>query len=162
MTQTVIVLVEETLLPTDVEHILALSGDEAHYHLLVPTGNSRNVVAAFLDYLAIYDFKEAWEELTGQNRLPLAKAKAEAEEVLRTSVITLEAGGGVVDGGSITQDVMGTLKSLVAEREVQQVIAITEPHAVVDTFHTGWSDKAKQRLGLPVLHFYRGTSYIGS
>lgn len=68
-TQSVIVIAEESLLDVDVAHIRSLSGDSTDFRLLVPTGVDRNVVAEFVEHLAIFDLKEAWEDLTGQNEV---------------------------------------------------------------------------------------------
>jgi hypothetical protein len=38
---------------------------------------------------------------------------------------------------------------------------ITRPHAVADTFHTDWANKAQDQLGVPVLHLYAGSGFIG-
>jgi hypothetical protein len=40
-------------------------------------------------------------------------------------------------------------------------VVITRPHAVADTFHTDWANKAQDQLGLPVLHLYAGSGFIG-
>ena len=42
-----------------------------------------------------------------------------------------------------------------------QAVVITRPHAVADTFHTDWANKAQDQLGLPVLHLYAGSGFIG-
>ena len=42
-----------------------------------------------------------------------------------------------------------------------QAVVITRPHAVADTFHTDWATKAQDKLGLPVLHLYAGSGFIG-
>ena len=35
------------------------------------------------------------------------------------------------------------------------------PHAVEDTFRTDWANEAQDRLGVPVLHLYSGSGFIG-
>ena len=42
-----------------------------------------------------------------------------------------------------------------------QAVVITRPHAVADTFHTDWANEAQDKLGLPVLHLYAGSGFIG-
>lgn len=162
-TEIVVIIAEESLLAVDVAHIRSLCPPQTGYGLLVPTGQDRNVVADFLDHLAIFDLKEAWEDLTGQNDVPEDVARADATEVLETSRAALEAEGMEVVRARIADDVMAALREeLVSPETVLQIIAVTEQRAVEDTFHTNWADKAQEEFGLPVLHFYRGTSSIGS
>ena len=49
----------------------------------------------------------------------------------------------------------------VRELGAGQAVVITRPHAVADTFHTDWATKAQDKLGLPVLHLYAGSGFIG-
>jgi len=42
-----------------------------------------------------------------------------------------------------------------------QAVVVTRPHAIADTFHTDWANKAQDLLGLPVLHLYAGSGFIG-
>ena len=42
-----------------------------------------------------------------------------------------------------------------------RAVVITTPHAVADTFHTDWANRAQDKLGIPVLHLYSGSGYIG-
>jgi hypothetical protein len=42
-----------------------------------------------------------------------------------------------------------------------EVVVVTRPHAVEDTFHTDWASRARERLGVPVLHVYAGSNWVG-
>lgn len=162
MSQTVVVITEDALLPTDVEHIRAVAGDDVIYRLIVPTELDRSVVTAFLDNLALLDLKEAWEDLTGQNTLPPDVARSDAARELQESVDALTAAGCAVTGAGIADDVIAALRDEIAETDdLQQVVVVTRRHPVEDAFHRGWADRAQEELGLPVLHLYRGTSAIG-
>ena len=44
---------------------------------------------------------------------------------------------------------------------IDDVLVITTPHAVEDTFGTDWANEAQDRLGVPVLHLYSGSGFIG-
>lgn len=157
----VIVITEEALLPVDVAHIRSVTTPDTTFSLLVATGTDRNTVADFLDHLALLDLKEAWEDLTGQNDIPEDLARSDARQVLDASSQAMTDGGAEVTSGEVVDDVMAELRSVVAQ-DVQQIIAVTEPSPVEDTFHTSWADKAEEAFGIPVLHLYRGTSEIGS
>ena len=45
--------------------------------------------------------------------------------------------------------------------DADEVIIVTMPHAVEDTFHSDWASRARETLGVPVLHFYTGTNLLG-
>ncbi len=62
----------------------------------------------------------------------------------------------------MADDPIEAMKAELAAGEVVQVVAVTQPRPVEDTFHTNWADKAQEALGVPVLHFYSGTSFLGS
>ncbi|HCX84222.1 MAG TPA: hypothetical protein DHV14_03590 [Micrococcales bacterium] len=163
MPQTVVVLSEDVLAASDVAKILALAGEDgAVYRVLVPTEVKHSVVSDFLDHLMVLDLKEAWEDVTGRNDLPDDVARRDAAEVLQGSVDALEAAGAEVEAATIADDVVVALRAeLAAAPDILQVIAVTQPRAVEDTFHRGWADKAEKELGVPVLHFYTGTSVVG-
>ena len=44
---------------------------------------------------------------------------------------------------------------------VREVVVVTLPHALEDTFHTDWASRAREELRVPVLHLYAGTSRLG-
>ena len=69
------------------------------------------------------------------------------------------AAAGVEATGTITDDdPLPTLEAEVGRIHAGEVVIVTEPHAVQDTFHTDWASEARERLGVPVLHVYTGTT----
>ena len=56
---------------------------------------------------------------------------------------------------------MLTLVEEVRRLNAREVVVVTEPHAVEDTFHKDWASKAREVLGLPVLHIYAGDWRLG-
>jgi hypothetical protein len=56
---------------------------------------------------------------------------------------------------------MAALRAAVAADDVREVVVITYPHALPDTFHTDWASRARDVLSVPVLHLYAGTSEVG-
>ncbi|GMA31414.1 hypothetical protein [Litorihabitans aurantiacus] len=163
MPQTVIVLTEDALLPVDVEQILGLAAPDTDlvYSVLVPTEAEHGVVTAFLNNLWLLDLKEAWEDLTG-GREDERAARTDATQALGASVGVLEAAGAVVSSATVADDPIEAMKAELTAGEVVQVVAVTQPRPVEDTFHTSWADKAQETLGVPVLHFYSGTSTLGT
>ncbi|PWD49791.1 hypothetical protein C8046_02860 [Serinibacter arcticus] len=164
MSQTVIILTEDTLLPSDVEQILGLDDRTAEttYSVLVPTEAEHSVVSAFLNNLWLLDLKEAWEDLTGANDVDESTARAEAAQALGESVGALEKAGATVSSATVADDPIAAMKEELTSGDVIQVVAVTQPRPVEDTFHTNWADRAQEALGVPVLHFYSGTSFLGN
>ena len=160
MTDTILVLTEDTLAAVDVEHILSLHPDETlAYRVLVPADTERNVVSAIIDHLSVGELKQAWDEVLG--REPSEKqAKATAAEQLERSVAELRGAGRDADGAVTEDDPLPALRKAVAAG-AREIVVVTYPHAVEDTFHTDWASRAREELHVPVLHLYSGTSELG-
>ena len=63
MTETIVVLTEDTLAAADVEHITALhAGRDARYHVLVPADTERNLLVSLIDHLSLGEMREALDE----------------------------------------------------------------------------------------------------
>ncbi|GAA3688804.1 hypothetical protein GCM10022399_00580 [Terrabacter ginsenosidimutans] len=158
-TPAIIVLTEEALKPVDVDKIIGLHEDEAPtYRVLVPADTDRNLLSSFLNHLSLFEMREALESLRPVDR---GEAHADADTALSTTLAEFE-GHAVVATGEITaDDPMPTLLEEVARLGAQEVIVVTEPHAVEDTFHTDWASRAREALGVPVLHMYAGDWRLG-
>ncbi|QJW36906.1 hypothetical protein [Cellulosimicrobium protaetiae] len=161
MTDTILVLTEDTLNPADVQHILSLhEGEELTYRVLVPADTERNVISGIIDHLSVGELKEAWDEVLGREPSPV-QATATAGEQLKASVAELRAAGREADGAVIDDDPLPALHKAVAADGVREIVVVTYPHAVEDTFHTDWASRAREELHVPVLHLYSGTSELG-
>ena len=155
----VIVLTEEALKAIDVEKIIALHGDEdATYRILVPADTDRNMLSSFLNHLSLFEMREALESFTPVDR---QEAHADAETALSASLALFDEAGVTATGELTGDDPMPMLESEVARLHAREVIVVTEPHAVEDTFHTDWASRARETLGVPVLHMYAGDWRLG-
>lgn len=156
---TVIVLTEEALKPVDVEKIVAMHQDEdATYRVLVPADTDRNMLSSFLDHLSLFEMREALDSLRPVDG---TEAHADAETALSTTLSEFAAHDVAATGEITADDPMPTLVEEVARLGAREVVVVTEPHAVEDTFHTDWASKARESLGLPVLHMYAGDWRLG-
>ncbi|MEO7447846.1 MAG: hypothetical protein ABI336_06175 [Humibacillus sp.] len=156
---TIIIVTEEPLKSVDVDKILALhDGEPTNYRVLVPADTQRNVLASFLNHLSLFEMREALESLRPVDR---DGARAEAAEALATTLAELLAHHVSATGEITGDDPLPTLLEAVGRLEVSEVVVVTEPHALEDTFHTDWASKARERLGLPVLHMYAGDWRLG-
>lgn len=159
MTDAIIVLTEEPLRPIDVSRIVGLhEGEELTYRVLVPADTKRNVLVALLNHLSLFEMREAMEALRPVDR---AEAHADASHTLARSLEALRACGVEASGVITDDDPLPALKDEVRRLSAREVVVVTEPHAVEDTFHTDWASKAREQLGLPVLHMYAGDWRFG-
>lgn len=161
MTDTILVLTEDTLATTDVQNIVNLYGDEdLVFQVLVPADTEQNLLGAIFNHLGSGQFKEAWE--TATEGVPSGtEARAEASEQLATSIAEFEAAGYTASGSLVEEDPLPALRSAVAGGGVREVVVVTYPNIVEDTFHRDWASKAREELQVPVLHLYSGTSELG-
>lgn len=157
---TLVVLSEDALTTTDVAHITALhEGVDVTYRVLVPADTEHNVVASVLDHLGMLELREAWDDLIGREPTP-ERATATARDQVVESVELLRATGATATGEVTQDDPMPAVEAAVASG-ADEVVVVTYPHAVEDTFHTDWASKARELLQVPVLHLYAGTSELG-
>ena len=155
----IIVLTEEALKPVDVDKIIALHQDEAPtYRVLVPADTDRNMLSEFLDHLSLFEMREALDALKPVDR---TEAHADAHTALARTLAELEARAVVATGEITGDDPLPTLREEVTRLGASEVVVVTEPHAVEDTFHTDWASKARETLGVPVLHMYAGDWRLG-
>ncbi|MBO0895160.1 hypothetical protein [Arthrobacter sunyaminii] len=161
MTATIVVLTEESLNEVDITNLRYLIQDNpARFEVLVPADTGRNLLVDVLDNLSLLQFAEAFRDLTGGK--PTKDQETKAAEVQLSESLALLASSGLEAGGSVTgEDPVQAVVAAARATNAQQVVVITTPHAVEDTFRTDWANEAQERLGVPVLHLYSGSGFIG-
>ena len=161
MTDTIIVLTEDTLSSSDVDKLIALHADETYaYRVLVPADTDRPLVSTIIDNLSLGELREAWDRARGKEP-SRPEATATADEQLAGSIAAFEVAGRTATGSVVDDDPLPALKAAVADGDVIEIAVVTYPHAVEDTFHTDWASRAREELQVPVLHLYAGTSELG-
>jgi len=161
VTQTVVVLTEETLLDTDVAQIVRHYAErDVRFEVLVPADTERNVLREVINDLGLLDLREAWDDLTDPDPDD-REARVEAAEALRLSLALLEAAGATADGVVVQDDPLPALTQAVANHRAAEVVVVTKPKMLDDTFRRDWASRAREALGVPVLHLYTGSSIIG-
>jgi hypothetical protein len=159
--RTVVVLTEDTLTSADVEHITALhDGEDVGYRVLVPADTERNLLVSVVDHLGLGELRQALDDVLGREPEP-AQARAAAADQLDGSVAAFRAAGAEADGAVVDDDPIPALTTQVAGGGVREIVVVTYPHAVEDTFHRDWASRARDELRVPVLHLYAGTSELG-
>ncbi|MDO8107895.1 hypothetical protein Q6348_11880 [Isoptericola sp. b441] len=152
------VLTEEALAAADVEHIMSLHPD-AEFRVLVPADTERNLLASIVDHLSMGELREVLDDVL--DREPPATAELTATEQLERSLAAFAAAGAPASGEVVADDPLPELAGLVADLPADEVVIVTTPHALEDTFHTDWASRARDELRVPVLHLYAGTSELG-
>ena len=161
MTKTVIVLTEDTLLDTDVEQIVDYyATDEVRFQVLVPADTDHNVLQEVINDLGLLDLRRLWADITNPDPDDRA-ARVEAAEALRLSLALLEAAGATADGVVVQDDPLPALVQAVRSHGAFEVLVVTTPKMLDDTFRRDWASRAREALGVPVLHLYTGSSIIG-
>ena len=158
-TRTIVVVTEVALTEGDVARMVGLHADEHFdYHVLVPADTERNVLVNLLDHLSLLDFRAAAADLRSPDP---RRATTTADEAVRKSIAAIRAAGRTASGVVTEDDPLPALRAEVAATGAAEVVIVTEPHAVEDTLHTDWASRAREELGLPVLHMYAGDWRLG-
>jgi hypothetical protein len=161
VTDTILVLTEDTLAAADVAHILSLhEGETLAYRVLVPADTERNVLVSLVDQLSLGELREALDTVLGREPGP-TEAVADAAERLADSLAAFADAGVDASGTVVDDDPLPALRSAVASEGAREVVVVTYPHALEDTFHRDWASRARDDLRVPVLHLYAGTSELG-
>ncbi|MHA7198970.1 hypothetical protein [Arthrobacter alkaliphilus] len=161
MNEPIVILTEEPLGPDDRVNIAKLlDGGDSPLVVLVPENTERHLLVDFLENLSLLEVAKAFRELVAEAPDPQAQ-RAQAAEALAASLAALDGLGGGVTGEIVAGGAVAGLVSKVKELNAAQAVVVTRPHAIADTFHTDWANKAQDQLGLPVLHLYAGSGFIG-
>lgn len=155
---TIIVLTEEALSDYDVTKIRDLYAG-ATFHVMLPADTERNVISDLINHLSLFELREAWDALT--ERTEPAQARQEADEALATTLRELSEAGLEASGHVVADDPLPAVTQAVNNLDADELVVITRPHAVEDTFHADWASRAREALGLPVLHLYAGMNRLG-
>ncbi|MCU1572421.1 MAG: hypothetical protein JWO93_503 [Micrococcaceae bacterium] len=162
MTDSIIILTEEPLGERDAANIIRLyeAGDDVQLVVLVPADTKRHLLADVVDQLTLLDLPAAFRGL--REKAPDQETvRAGAAQALAASLRALETAGARVEGRVADGDAVASLVAEVQGREARQAVVVTRPHALADTFHQDWANQAQHKLGLPVLHLYSGSGFIG-
>ncbi|GIG20483.1 hypothetical protein Cch01nite_12070 [Cellulomonas chitinilytica] len=161
MTDTILVLVEDTLAAADVQHLLSLhEGEVLAYRVIVPADSERPLISTIIDDLSMGEIRNAWDRARGKEPSE-HQARATATEQLEGTLAAFAAAGREATGSVVADDPLPALREAVAAGDVREVAVVTYPHAVEDTLHRDWASRAREDLQVPVLHLYAGTSELG-
>lgn len=161
MTDLIVILTEQALDPGDAARIIALhAGDQPRYRVLVPADTERNLLVDVVDHLSMLELRQALDAVRGREPDD-AQARASATQALSASLESLRANGVEAEGEVTSDDPLPAVAAVVSADGASEVVVVTRPHAVEDTFHRDWASRARDELGVPVLHVYAGTTFLG-
>jgi hypothetical protein len=155
-----VLLVENALTPHDVQRIAALHGPEPlTVHLVVPVDTGHNRLVEAIDDLALGRLREAVTDTGGPSP---EQAETTARATLDAATAALRQAGVAVEGGLAPDDPVETVVELARRVEADEVLVVTEPHLLEETFHRDWASRLREELRLPVLHTVAGTDRVVS
>jgi hypothetical protein len=155
-----LVLTEQTLTPHDVERLAELHApDPVTAHIAVPSGTDQSTLDQIVDDLARIDFDELADDVDPVQ--PGVDEKTwEAQQALNASVQALQGAGMTTTGSLVPAKPVDATAALAQERDVDEIIVITEPHLITDMLRRDWATKLRHSVGRPVLHFIAGTDQV--
>lgn len=153
----VVVLVEQPVADWDARQITALHHDSAepvHYHVLLPIEDAAARVEATVGSLAtsemmgtaaLYMDETDFEQLDQEVKEAGARA-------LQESVGAFQRVGADADGELTADDPLDRLTAVVRQRDTAEVVILTRPHLVAEMLHIDWTNRARRKLAVPILH----------
>lgn len=162
MTASIVLLTEQALTAADAERLIRLYAPKIpHFRVLVPEDTGRSLLADVLDHLSLLELREALEAVRAHQGGHQETTRLGATKALDATLTELTTVGADAEGTVVQGDPVAALQSALDQQPADEVIIVTRPHAVEDTFHTDWASRARERLGVPVLHVYTGSSWLG-
>lgn len=158
MTASVVVLTEQALGSDDAARLVGLHAeDHPRLRVFVPADSRSNLLADVLDHLSLLELRQALEAVRGHGNC----GRDSAEQALAVSLEQLRAAGADAEGRIVEGDPVAAVAAELEREPADELVVVTRPHAVEDTFHTDWASRAREQLGLPVLHVYAGSNWLG-
>lgn len=159
---TMLVLTEQTLTPHDIERLAGLHAPEpVTAHVIVPSGTDQSTLDQIVDDLTRTDFDELADDVDPVQPNVIERAQ-QAQQRLTESVQALSDAGVTATGSLVPQNPVDATAALADERDVDEIIVITEPHLITDVLRRDWATKLRHTVQRPVLHFIAGTDQIVS
>jgi hypothetical protein len=154
-----LILTEQALSQHDVYRIVGLHDDPITAHIVIPSGTDQSTLDQVVDDLTRTDIKELGRDLDSAHPEATEAARA-AQEQLDTSIALLAAAGATVTGSLVSNHPVDPTAEMASERDVDEVIVITEPHLVTDVLRRDWGTQLRRKVDRPLLHFIADTDEI--
>lgn len=149
---TTVLMIEKPLVPTDVELVTTLHGEEpvSFFVLMQPRGDQDRLLRA-LDDVALGELESAAHEAD----VPEGEgAEQPARIALEHSLRSLRETGSEAAGRIVEDHPLDVLTSVVSQTSADEVIVLTAPHFVEEFFQRDWASRARHKVGVPVLKLF--------
>jgi hypothetical protein len=144
--------------PHDIARLVQLhEGQPVAARVLVPGDVDESRLVEAIDDAALGHLRDA---VTGDER-DAAAVRSDAQTAMDSSVADLVAAG-IQATGALVADPVRDVVSAANELDADEVIVVTEPHLLKETFHRDWASRIRGSLDRPVLHFVAGTDRVVS
>lgn len=148
---TSVLLIERNLASADVKFVTTLHEGETRFVVLMQPRGAENRLLRVIDDIALGELGHAVRE-GGE---PVGEeARRLAALAMEQSVQSLRAAGCESIGQLISGHPLTVLRSVVKETHADEVIVLTAPHLVEELVHLDWGNRARGKLGVPVLKLY--------
>ena len=159
---TMLVLTEQTLTAHDIERLTELHApDPVTAHVVIPSGTDQSTLDQVVDDLARTDFDELADDVDPVQP-GISENAIRAQRALNESISLLTTAGVTTTGSLVPDHPVDAVAALANEKDVDEVIVITEPHLVTDMLRRDWATKLRHKVQRPVLHFIAGTDQVVS
>ena len=144
-------------MPHDVARIVQLhEGQPTSVRVLVPVDTEANRLVEAIDDVALGHLRDA---VTGDHRDPEA-AHRNAEQALTASVTDLVQAGLDASGALVGDDPVDEVVAAAQDLHADEVLVVTDPHLLAETFRRDWASRIRAASHRPVLHFVAGTDRV--
>lgn len=155
-----LILTEEALTEHDVNRIVELHApDPIRAHVVIPSGTDQSTLDRIVDDLARTDMAELGEDVDSVQPDAVERAR-DAQTRLDASVQLLIDSGVSATGSLVPDHPVAATAALAEERDVDELIVITEPHLITDMLRRDWGSQLRRKVQRPLLHFISGTDEV--
>ena len=157
-----LILTEQALTAHDIERLAGLHAPEpSTAHVVVPSGTDQSTLDQIVDDLTRTDFDELADDVDPVQPGVDEKTR-QAQQSLNASVKGLTNAGVKASGSLVPERPVEATAALADEKDVDEIIVITEPHLITDMLRRDWATQLRHRIQRPVLHFIAGTDQVVS
>lgn len=155
---TIVLLAEHALTAHDVRQVGRLHDPQpVRLHLVVAVDTEHNPLVEAIDEAALGHVRAA---LRDSGSPAAGAAHAVAQQALEASVAALRAEGLEASGDLAPHDPVDAVVGLAGQVGADEILVITEPHLLEESFRRDWASRLRAAVELPVLHIVAGTDRV--
>ncbi|WP_030064175.1 hypothetical protein [Streptomyces natalensis] len=148
---TSVLMVEQPLSAADVDFVTTLHDDSMSFIVLMQPRGAEERLLRSLDDVALGELEQAIHEADEPDG---EEARRPAALALEHSLRTLRDAGSEAVGQLVDGHPLDLLRAVVDQTHADEVIVLTAPHLVEEFTHRDWPNRARHKVGAPVLKLY--------